>query len=90
MFGRKKDIDLEVVRTPLSTGWDVRIFKTKHDGILAHADAKDTAIKRAAVMANALAHHVNRDGSCEVYIRNLDGSFAGRSTYGKDPKRSKG
>ena len=87
---RRKDIDLEVLHDADRDAWVVRQFggDPKKDPY-AVKDTRALAEEVAAGIATFTAMEVNRR-SCQVRVRELDGTFGDPSTYGWDPEASRG
>lgn len=85
---RRNDIDLEVLHDPERDAWVVRHFGGDPKRVFAVEDTKLEAWHMAAALAKVIAAHWNRSGSCEIYVRKLDGTWD-RDTHGRDPRRSK-
>ena len=94
MIRRRVDINLEVTFDPIRGKWVVRHFGG--DRVWAVERTRSRAESTAAVLAWFIAVNFNRPkrgrrvGTCEVHVRELDGSFGDPSTYGVDPEASRG
>ena len=90
MIRRRKDIDLEVLHDADRGAWVVRQFGGDPKKVFAVEPTKAEAYHVATALAKVFARYVNRDGSCEVYVRNLDGTLPVRNTAGHDPRPPRG
>ena len=87
---RRKDIDLEVLHDADRDAWVVRQFGGDPKRVFAVETTRRKAEHIAAALAKIVAANWNRDGSCEVYVRNLDGTLPVRNTAGHDPRPPRG
>ena len=96
MIRRKQDIALEVTFDANRRKWIVRQLGGDPLKVFKVAQTRGDAVFVAGGIATFIATFWNRPkrgravGSCEVHVRELDGTWGDPSTYGVDPERSKG
>lgn len=90
------DIALEVTFDAHRAKWIVRQLGGDPKKVFKVSATRRTAEYVAGGIATFIATFWNRPkrghavGTCEVHVRELDGTFGAASTYGYDPERSKG
>ena len=96
MIRRRNDIALEVTFDADRAKWIVRQLGGDPKKVFKVAQTRGDAEFVAGGIATFIATFWNRPkrgrdvGTCEVHVRELDGSFGDPSTYGVDPKVSRG
>ena len=97
MIRRRNNIALEVTFAANRAKWIVRQLGGDEKKVFKVAQTRGDAEFAAGGIATFIATFWNRPkrdgrgvGSCEVHVRELDGTWGDPSTYGVDPERSKG